>query len=81
MSRYNKFLKRGSTDSVAYGFDNATGYFFQVFEGVDEHGLEILTVDECSLFTKMSNARMIELMTEYDADQDHIDLVSVDLPF
>ena len=79
MSRYNKFLKRGSTEAVAYGFDKATGYFFQVF-GEDVDGEENLVVDECSTFTGMSRSRMIELMEEYGVGEEHKHLVALDLP-
>ena len=75
MSRFNKFLKQGSTAAVAYGFDRVTGYFFQVF---DEKG-ELL-IDECSTFTRMSRGRMYELMEEYGVGEEHKHLVLLDLP-
>lgn len=77
MSRYTK--KQDSLE-IAYGFDHATGYFFQVFDGEDEEGEDNLIIDECSLFTKLSNARMCELMEQYDIDREHITSVALDLP-
>lgn len=79
MSRYSKFLKKGSTEEVAYGFDRVTGYFFQVF-GEDKEGEEVLLVDECSTFTGMSKGRMVELMEEYGVGEEHKHLVALDLP-
>lgn len=79
MSRY---LKEIEGADVVYGFDHATGYFFQVFDakpGPD--GEDVLLVDECSLFTSMSKGRMMELMQEYDVDGKHIAQVGLDLPF
>jgi hypothetical protein len=79
MSRYVKNL--GKDKDVAYGHDHATGYFFQLFDGLDEDGNDVLTVDECSMFTNMSNAKMLELMTEHEVEQEHIDRVTMDLTF
>ena len=79
MSRYTKNL--GPDKDVAYGHDHATGYFLQVFDGLDEDGNDVITVDECSMFTHMSNGRMLELMKEYDLSKEHSDLVALDLPF
>lgn len=78
MSRYTK---EQDDFEIAYGFDNATGYFFQVFGLPDDDGEDNLIIDECSLFTNMSKGRMIELMTEYNVDKNHIDKVAMDLPF
>jgi hypothetical protein len=67
---------------IAYGFDHATGYFFQVFDGVDEDGEDVVELDECSLFTGMSNGRMLELMQKYNVGtQEQRDKVTLDLPF
>jgi hypothetical protein len=78
MSRHIKLID--DNKSVAYGHDHATGYFFQVFDE-ETNEEEQLVVDECSMFSGMSNARMIELMKEYDVPQKHIDNVVLDLPF
>jgi hypothetical protein len=86
MSRYTKHLDRKENEifsvTITYGFDNATGYFFQKFdenEGKEEN--EYIVLDECSTFTKMSNSRMIELMEEYDVNKEHIKQVVLDLEF
>ena len=81
MSRYFKKLEE-KNQTVAYGFDNATGYFFQLFDDEsDTEDHERLLVDECSTFTKMSNGRMLELMMEYKVDPEHVDMVTLDLTF
>jgi hypothetical protein len=67
--------------SVAYGYDHETGYFFQVFGEGKRNEVDQLILDECSMFSGMSNAKMIELMKEYDVPQEHIDRVVLDLPF
>ncbi len=76
MSRYIKNI--GREKDVVYGFDNTEGYFFQLFTGKDEN--ERITIDESSLFTKMSNAKMMELMQEYGVSESHISMVALDLP-
>lgn len=81
MSRYNKQIEDGRY-TVAYGFDHALGYFFQVFDNTIEDEDPVgLVIDECSTFTKMGNGKMIELMQKYNVNQDHIDRVVLDLSF
>jgi len=77
MSRH---VKQEKDIDIAYGHDHATGYFFQVF-GPDIDGEENLLVDECSMFSHMSNARMVELMKQYKVNEDHINMVLMDLTF
>jgi hypothetical protein len=79
MSRHVKFID--DNKSVAYGHDHATGYFFQVYDEEENHAEDQLILDECSMFSGMSNAKMIELMKEYNVPQTHIDKVVLDLPF
>ena len=78
MSRYTKELDNGK--EVAYGWDHATGYFLQVFDVPDDDGEDNLLIDECSMFTKMSNGKMIELMNVYELPESHLELVAMDLP-
>ena len=78
MSRYTKELGNGKV--VAYGHDKATGYFLQVFDVPDEDGEDNLLIDECSMFTNMSNGKMIELMDLYKLPESHLELVAMDLP-
>lgn len=81
MSRYSKQVEDGKY-TVAYGFDHALGYFFQVFDNTIEDEDPVgLVIDECSFMTKMSNGKMIELMQKYEVNQDHIDRVVLDLTF
>jgi hypothetical protein len=78
MSRYTQKLENGK--SVAYGFDNALGYFIDVFSVPDSEGKHELLIDESSVLTGMSNGKMMELMAEYEVPQEHIDKVGLDLP-
>ena len=70
-----------SDQLIAYGFDHAEGYFFQLMD-VDPKTKEIeeFVIDESSLLTKMSNGKMLELMTKYNLPQSHIQRVAMDLP-
>ena len=62
-----------SDQAIAYGFDYAEGYFFQLMN-VDPKTNEVeqFIIDESSLMTKLSNARMLELMTKYKLPEAHI---------
>ncbi len=80
MSRLHKALDNG--DVVAYGYDEPTmSYFFQKYAAEpDEDGNDIMLIDEDSHFTKMSNAKMMELMKEHGCNERNIDFVAMDLP-
>ena len=78
MSRYSKVINE--EESIAFGHDHLEGYFFQHFKR-REDGEDDLIVDESSLFTMMSNEKMIELLKEYDCSQDIIKRVELDLSF
>ncbi len=78
MSKYVKQLDNGK--HIAYGFDIALGYFIDVFDVPDEDGEEHLLLEESSLLTKMSNGKMIELMSLYNLPESHIEQVALDLP-
>ena len=79
MSRHIKLID--DNKAIAYGHDRVTGYFFQLFDEEDNNAEDQLILDECSMFSGMSNARMIELMKEHDVPQEHIDKVVLDVPF
>jgi len=79
MSRYT--IQITKEKDIAYGYDEVTGYFFQVFNGLDENGFETLEVDECTFLTKMTKGRMIDLMEQFQLPVNHIMLVALDLPF
>ncbi len=78
MSRYSKVINE--EESISFGYDHLEGYFFQHFKR-REDGEDDLIVDESSLFTMMSNEKMIELLKEYDCSQDIIKRVELDLSF
>lgn len=80
MSRYTK-QSEDTNYTIAYGYDHATGYFFQVFDNNVKDDGDDLVLDECSMFTKMSNGYMIELMQKYNVDENHIGRVILDLDF
>ena len=65
---------------VAYGFDHAEGYYFQLYKVNSKDEIEQFIIDESSLLTKMSNGRMIELMKKYKLPESHIQKVAMDLP-
>ena len=65
---------------VAYGFDNTEGYYFQLYKINSDDEVEQFIIDESSLLTKMSNARMVELMEKYKLPKSHIEKVAMDLP-
>ena len=77
MSRYVKKEQDGST--VAYGFDKALGYFIDVFGHEDAEGKRTMIIEESSLLSGMSNAKMVELMEKYQLPEAHINLVLLDL--
>ncbi len=77
MSRYTKDVSKQY--SIAYGFDHASGYFFQKFNELAEE--EELVINECSTFSGLSNGHMINLMEEYKVNPSHIQMVMYDLPF
>lgn len=70
-----------SDQVIAYGFDHAEGYFFQLMD-IDPKTKEIeqFVIDESNLLTKMSNGKMLELMTKYNLPKAHIQKVVMDLP-
>ena len=70
-----------SDQAIAYGFDNAEGYFFQLME-IDPKTNEVeqFIIDESTLMTKMSNGKMVELMEKYKLPDSHIQKVVMDLP-
>lgn len=78
MSRYTKTLEDGRT--LAYGYDHALGYFFDLFGIPDEKGVSESLIEESSFLTKMSNGKMIELMDMFDLPESHIERVAMDLP-
>lgn len=78
MSRFTKDLEDGRL--VTYGFDNALGYFLDVFGIPNEKGVRELLIEESSFLTKMSNGKMIELMDIFELPESHIELVAMDLP-
>lgn len=77
MSRHVKVLSRSL--SIAYGYDHALGYFFQVFDDIRDPDMPI--IDECSTLTHLTKGKMLDLMQEYNASKDHIEYVAFDLPF
>ena len=80
MSRYTKQSEDGN-HTIAYGYDYATGYFFQVFDNNVKDDEDDLILNECSLLTRMSNGDMIEHMQRHNVDEQHITRVVLDQTF
>jgi len=80
MSRYTKQSEDGN-HTIAYGYDYATGYFFQVFDNNAKEDEDDLILSECSLLTRMSNGDMIEYMEKHNVNKKHIARVVLDLDF
>lgn len=90
MSRYIKDI--GNNKEFAYGHDHAVGYFFDIFDNspeidTDEEG-HIEGADSLFGFNTgpntgkpFSNGQMVEVLTEYGVDVQHINAVALDLPF
>ena len=79
MSRFTKRLEEGLT--IAYGHDNALGYFIDVFKrSEDPKAEDEIVLEKCSMFGA-SNGDILELMEKYEANPDHIRAVGLDLKF
>ena len=73
MSRFHQYK---NNEEVAFGFDHALGYFFDVFNEDDEP-----IIEESSLITKMNHGRMLELMVKYNVgSEEQRQKVALDLP-
>ena len=89
MSRYTKKLQENK--ELAYGYDHAMGYFYDIFDntpGIDDENSHLEGAD--SLFgyskgpktgKKFSKAEMAEVLTNHKADTNHIQAVALDLTF
>lgn len=79
MSRYTKELEDDRV--VAWGYDTALGYFIDVLGAEDDKGVRETLIEESSLLTRMSNGKMLELMSIFELPEDHIEKVAMDLKF
>ena len=76
----------GSFD-VVYGFDNACGYFLQLFPVTfeSENWLEDMDMTECysvdSVFDGFSGVELAYFLEIFNGNKNHIDCASVDMPF
>lgn len=77
MSRY--IIEKGNK-TIAYGFDRALGYFFDVYVPDEKGNIEEMEIEKSSLLTKTSNGEFVELMQKYKVDPNHINRVALDLP-
>lgn len=78
MSRHITLQNDGTY--VVYGSDHAIGYFFdKVREARNDDEEDVNLIEESSMFTKMSNAKMIELMKEHNCPSKHAQMVALDL--
>jgi len=77
MSRY---IIEKDKKIIAYGYDRALGYFFDVYIPDEKGNVEQFEVEKSSLLSKTSNGEFVELMQKYKVDPNHIDRVALDLP-
>jgi hypothetical protein len=89
MSRYTKKLQENK--EIAYGYDRAMGYFYDIFDntpGIDDENSHLEGAD--SLFgyskgpkigKKFSNAEMGEVLTKHKVNTNHIQAVALDIKF
>ena len=89
MSRYTKKLQENK--EIAYGYDHAVGYFYDIFDntpGLDDENSHLEGAD--SLFgyskgpkigKKFTKAEMAEVLTVHEVNTNHIQSVALDLTF
>ena len=80
MSRYVIQLE-GNREFV-YGYDHVLKYFYELWDntlGEEDH--ECIVEDKSYLFSKLNKEEMLEKMTMYKANKEHIFLMAMDLPF
>lgn len=78
MSQYRTTDKQGQR--VLYGFDHALGYWMDFYA---QHEPDMPIREESSLFTSMSNGRMLTIIEEegVSVPKDHLNLIGLDLQF
>ncbi len=80
MSRYVVELE-GNREFV-YGYDHALLYFYELWDNnLGDEDAECLVLDKSGLFDKLNKEEMLEMMSKYNANKEHIFLVAMDLPF
>lgn len=64
MSRYEYTLKepKNGITCIAYGWDHATGYFFQAFDATDDDP----KIDLDSMFHNLSGPKLAQQLDEFD---------------
>ena len=56
-------------------------YFFDhIKEPEDKEEEDIFLIEESSMFTSLTNGKMLELMTKFNCPKDHAQYVALDLP-
>ena len=80
MSRYSVDLEESK--KFVYGWDHALGYFYELWDdSLSEEVSECLIKERSSFLDKMQSSEMVEAMIDNRANQDHIEMVLMDLPF
>ena len=91
MSRYTKELDGNRT--LAYGYDHAVGYFYDIFDNSPEIDTDVeghleggdslfgCTKNSSPTGQPFGNGKMLEVLTNHGVDEDHIQAVALDLPF
>ena len=85
MSRY--VIQIDENKDIAYGFDHAIGYFYDIFDNSKDidNDEEAIVESASSLFGRnniaFTQGDMVEVMDKYSAPKEHITQVALDLPF
>ena len=58
MSRYTIFLDSEGTKTFNYGFDHALGYFYDIFDEIEEKIIE----EKCSKFDNLTGFELADKM-------------------
>jgi len=78
MSRYTVDL--GDNKEFVYGYDHALGYFYELWDNSRDEDLGPLE-EKCVIFDRLTRNEMIEKMEKYGSNKEHIQTVSLELPF
>ena len=71
-------------NSIAFGLDKTTGWFFQLFGPDDKEGEEVLLIDKDSMFSSsFGQGELIDMIRKYavvtNRVQGYIDYIAMDL--
>jgi hypothetical protein len=77
MSRYRK--EKGNL-TLSYGFDHALGYWYDITDSLlEEDDPKFLLEEKSSTLNKMKRSEFIQILREFNVNEDHIMGVAGDL--